>query len=125
MNKTELIDKIAAGAEITKAQAKAALEATTNALKEALIAGDKIQLVGFGTFSINERPAREGINPATKERSRLQLKRLLSSRLVLSLQMQSTNNCKDYFNYKYRAVLYGCPIFFYSVQVYSNLNLHV
>ena len=40
MNKTELIDKIAAGAEITKAQAKAALEATTNALKEALIAGD-------------------------------------------------------------------------------------
>ena len=48
MNKTELIDKIAAGAEITKAQAKAALEATTNALKEALIAGDKIQLVGFG-----------------------------------------------------------------------------
>ena len=63
MNKTELIDKIAAGAEITKAQAKAALEATTNALKEALIAGDKIQLVGFGTFSINERPAREGINP--------------------------------------------------------------
>ena len=68
MNKTELIDKIAAGAEITKAQAKAALEATTNALKEALIAGDKIQLVGFGTFSINERPAREGINPKTLEK---------------------------------------------------------
>lgn len=41
MNKTELIDKIAAGAEISKAQAKAALDATTNALKEALIAGDK------------------------------------------------------------------------------------
>lgn len=112
MNKTELIDKIAAGAEITKAQAKAALEATTNALKEALIAGDKIQLVGFGTFSINERPAREGINPATKEKIQIAAKRLLSSRLVLSLQMQSTNNCKDYFNYKYRAVLYGCPIFF-------------
>ena len=53
MNKTELIDKIAAGAEISKAQAKAALDATTNALKEALIAGDKIQLVGFGTFSVN------------------------------------------------------------------------
>ena len=76
MNKTELIDKIAAGAEITKAQAKAALEATTNALKEALIAGDKIQLVGFGTFSINERPAREGINPATKEKSRIAAKKV-------------------------------------------------
>ena len=67
MNKTELIDKIAAGAEITKAQAKAALEATTNALKEALIAGDKIQLVGFGTFEVSERAAREGRNPATGE----------------------------------------------------------
>ena len=75
MNKTELIDKIAAGAEITKAQAKAALEATTNALKEALIAGDKIQLVGFGTFSINERPAREGINPA-KEKIQIAAKKV-------------------------------------------------
>ena len=76
MNKTELIDKIAAGAENTKAQAKAALEATTNALKEALIAGDKIQLVGFGTFSINERPAREGINPATKEKIQIAAKKV-------------------------------------------------
>ena len=76
MNKTELIDKIAAGAEITKAQAKAALEATTNALKEALISGDKIQLVGFGTFSINERPAREGINPATKEKIQIAAKKV-------------------------------------------------
>ena len=76
MNKTELIDKIAAGAEITMAQAKAALEATTNALKEALIAGDKIQLVGFGTFSINERPAREGINPATKEKIQIAAKKV-------------------------------------------------
>ena len=65
MNKTELIDKIAAGAEITKAQAKAALEATTNALKEALIAGDKIQLVGFGTFAVGKRAARTGRNPRT------------------------------------------------------------
>ena len=61
MNKTELIDKIAAGAGISKADSKKALDATVNALKEALIAGDKIQLVGFGTFSVNERPAREGI----------------------------------------------------------------
>lgn len=76
MNKTELIDKIAAGAKITKEQAKAALNATTNALKEALIAGDKIQLVGFGTFSVNERPAREGINPATKEKIQIAAKKV-------------------------------------------------
>ena len=76
MNKTELIDKIAAGAEITKAQAKAPLKAPQNAFKQALIAGDKIQLVGFGTFSINERPAREGINPATKEKIQIAAKKV-------------------------------------------------
>ena len=76
MNKTELIDKIAASAGITKDQAKAALNATTNALKDALIAGDKIQLVGFGIFSVNERPAREGINPATKEKIQIAAKKV-------------------------------------------------
>lgn len=76
MNKTELIDKIAASAGITKDQAKAALNATTNALKDALIAGEKIQLVGFGTFSVNERPAREGINPATKEKIQIAAKKV-------------------------------------------------
>ena len=76
MNKTELIDKIAAGAGISKADAKKALDATTNALKEALVAGDKIQLVGFGTFSVSESPAREGINPATKEKIQIAAKKV-------------------------------------------------
>ena len=76
MNKTELIDKIAAGAGISKADAKKALDATTNALKEALVAGDKIQLVGFGTFSVSERPAREGITPATKEKIQIAAKKV-------------------------------------------------
>ena len=76
MNKTELIDKIAAGAGISKADSKKALDATVNALKEALIAGDKIQLVGFGTFSVNERPAREGINPLTKEKIQIAAKKV-------------------------------------------------
>lgn len=76
MNKTELIDKIAAGAGISKADAKKALDATTNALKEALVAGDKIQLVGFGTFSVSERPARECINPATKEKIQIAAKKV-------------------------------------------------
>ena len=76
MNKTELIDKIAAGAGISKADAKKALDATTNALKEALVAGDKIQLVGFGTFSVSERPAREGINHATKEKIQIAAKKV-------------------------------------------------
>ena len=58
MNKTELIEKIAAGSELSKADAKKALDATVAAIKDALVAGDKISLVGFGTFSVNERPAR-------------------------------------------------------------------
>ena len=76
MNKTELIDKIAAGASFSKAEAKNALDATTAAIKEALVKGDKIQLVGFGTFSVNERPAREGINPATKAKIKIAAKKV-------------------------------------------------
>ena len=76
MNKTELIDKIAAGAGLSKAEAKKALDATTAAIKEALVKGDKIQLVGFGTFSVNERPAREGINPATKAKIKIAAKKV-------------------------------------------------
>ena len=67
MNKTELIEKIAVAADLSKGDAKKALEATIEAIKNALVEGDKVQLIGFGTFSVNERPAREGINPATKE----------------------------------------------------------
>ena len=76
MNKTELIEKIAVGAELRKADAKKALEATIEAIKNALVEGDKIQLIGFGTFSVSERPAREGINPATKEKITIAAKKV-------------------------------------------------
>ena len=67
MNKTELINAIAENAGLNKADAKKALDATISAISEALKKGDKIALVGFGTFSVNERPARTGINPRTKK----------------------------------------------------------
>lgn len=76
MNKTELINKIAESAGISKADAKKALEATVDTIKQALIAGDKIQLIGFGTFAVSERPAREGINPATKEKIQIPAKKV-------------------------------------------------
>ena len=76
MNKTELVEKIAAGAGLSKVDAKKALEATVAAIKDALVAGDKIALVGFGTFSVNGRPAREGINPATKEKITIAAKKV-------------------------------------------------
>ena len=76
MNKTELVEKIAAGAGISKVDAKKALDATVAAIKDALVAGDKVALVGFGTFSVNERPAREGISPATKEKITIATKKV-------------------------------------------------
>ena len=76
MNKTELIEKIAAGSGLSKADAKKALDATVAAIKDAPVAGDKVSLVGFGTFSVNERPAREGINPATKEKIQIAAKKV-------------------------------------------------
>lgn len=76
MNKTELIEKIAAGAGLSKADSKKALDAAVEAIKGALVAGDKIQLVGFGTFAVSERPAREGINPRTKEKIAIDAKKI-------------------------------------------------
>ena len=76
MNKTELVEKIAAGAGISKADAKKALDATVVAIKDALVEGDKVSLVGFGTFSVSERPAREGINPLTKQKIQIVAKKV-------------------------------------------------
>lgn len=67
MNKTELIDAIAANAELTKKDAKAALEATLAAITSSLKKGEAVQLIGFGTFKMNERKARTGRNPKTGE----------------------------------------------------------
>ena len=76
MNKTELIDQIAADAGLTKGDAKKALDATVAAIKDALVKGDKVQLVGFGTFAVSEKPAREGINPATKQKIQIAAKKV-------------------------------------------------
>lgn len=67
MNKTELINAIAEGAGLSKADAAKALNATTAAITNAVKAGDKVALVGFGTFAPAERPARTGKNPRTGE----------------------------------------------------------
>ena len=65
MNKAELIDAIASEAGITKAQANSALDAFTTSVVGALKKGDRVTLVGFGTFSVSERAARNGRNPQT------------------------------------------------------------
>ena len=67
MNKTELINVVAAEADVTKKDAEAVIAATLNAITEALKAGDKVQLIGFGTFEVKESAARAGRNPRTGE----------------------------------------------------------
>ena len=65
MNKGDLINKIAEGANISKAQATEALNATLEGISDALKSGEKATLIGFGTFSVSHRPARTGRNPQT------------------------------------------------------------
>ena len=65
MNKAELVDAIAAGSGISKADSKRALDAFINATTDALKSGDRVSLVGFGSFSVSERAARKGRNPQT------------------------------------------------------------
>ena len=67
MNKSELIDAIAADAGLTKADAGRALDAMTGAIGKTLKKGDTVSLIGFGTFSVKKRAARTGRNPATGE----------------------------------------------------------
>ena len=67
MNKTELVAAMAAKADLSKKDAEAALKAFTDVVAEQLKKGEKIQLVGFGTFEVSKRSARSGRNPRTGE----------------------------------------------------------
>ena len=67
MNKTELINAVADKTELPKKDAEAAITAVVEAISEALAQGEKVQLVGFGSFEVKKRAARTGLNPRTKE----------------------------------------------------------
>ena len=77
MNKTELIDTIAEEAGLSKADAKKALEAFLASIEKTLKKGDKISLVGFGSWSVSEKPAREGRNPKTGETIKIAAKKVV------------------------------------------------
>ncbi len=67
MNKVELIAAVASKADLSKKDAEKAVAAVVASIQDALVAGDKIQLIGFGTFEVRERGERVGRNPRTKE----------------------------------------------------------
>jgi len=71
MNKADLIDAIAKKAEMTKKDAGAALDAIIESISASLAKGEKVTLVGFGTFDVRERKARTGVNPRTKAKIKI------------------------------------------------------
>ena len=85
MNKTELVQAIAEKANLTKVQAKAALDATMDAVEGALVAGDKVSLIGFGTFMVIKKDARMGLNPATKAKIKIPAKKVVKFKVGADL----------------------------------------
>ena len=71
MNKTEFLNAVAEKAELSKKQAEAAYNAMLDTIVAALKEGDKVQLVGFGSFEIKEKPAREVFNPLKKQKQQI------------------------------------------------------
>lgn len=77
MNKAQLIDAIAAEAGLTKADSKKALDALTKTISDVLKQGDKVSLVGFGSFGVTERGARTGRNPQTGKEIKIPAKKVV------------------------------------------------
>ena len=77
MNKTDLINEVAAKAGLSKVDAKKAVDAVFESIEQAIANEDKVQLIGFGTFAVQETPAREGINPRTKEKIQIEAKKVV------------------------------------------------
>ena len=75
MNKAELINAIAEKAEFSKKDSEKALNAVIASITDALVSGDKVQIVGFGTFEVRQRDAKEAINPRTKEKIQIPAKK--------------------------------------------------
>ena len=71
MNKSQLVDSIAKKTGLTKKAAEGALAAVVESVEGALVKGDKVQLIGFGTFEAQKRGARQGINPRTGEKAKI------------------------------------------------------
>ncbi|MBU0967343.1 MAG: HU family DNA-binding protein [Proteobacteria bacterium] len=75
MNKGDLVGKVAKDCELSKAAAEKALDSVLGAIEDAVAAGDKVTLIGFGTFSVSERAAREGRNPQTGKKIKIPAKK--------------------------------------------------
>ena len=89
MNKTEFIARVAEVAELTKVDARKAGEAVASVVAEELQKGEKISLLGFGTFSVNEKPARQGINPLTKAKIQIPARKAVKFKAGAALELNA------------------------------------
>lgn len=88
MNKTDLINEIAAKAELSKVDAKKALDAVLESISQALANDDKVALIGFGTFSVAEKGARTGINPQTKQKIEIPARKVVKFKPGADLEIK-------------------------------------
>lgn len=86
MKKVELVEAVAAATGLTKTDATKAIDATFAAITDALVNGDKVPLVGFGTFGVSERAAREGRNPRTGETVKIDARKAVTFKAGTALK---------------------------------------
>lgn len=87
MNKTEFISRVAEVAELSKVDARKAVEAFASVVAEELQKEEKISLLGFGTFSVNDKPARQGINPLTKAKIQIPARKVVKFKAGAALEL--------------------------------------
>ena len=93
MNRTELIDKVAKESALSKAAAEQVVNSVFSAIAEAMKSGDKVTILGFGTFSVTERAAREGRNPQSGEKITIPVKKVV--KFKLGSKLDSVIQCQE------------------------------
>lgn len=88
MNKTEFIAAVAEKAELTKVDAKKAVDAGIEVIASEMKKGNKVAILGFGTFSVSERAARQGINPQTGKKMKIAARKVVRFKAGASLDLQ-------------------------------------
>ncbi len=86
MNKNEFIEAVSSEARLTKSDAANAIDAVFTAIAKALVAGEKVSVSGFGTFEVKVKPARTGINPATKEKIAIPERKAVAFKVAKNLK---------------------------------------
>ena len=120
MNKTELVAAVAQKAELSKKDAEKAVAAVTAAITDALCAGDKVQLVGFGTFEVRNREARTGKNPRTGEAIQIAASKVPAFKAGKALKDVVNNEFKRFYDFitGVSHMRYSCFVFQKVIRIF-------